>query len=89
MRSGVRSSLLRGRSKRTLGFGWPRTSMGSISLPMSPTDPGVALAAVRHDGLALRFDSRALRGDWGVVLAAVRRTGAALQFATKALQGRL
>ena len=55
---------------------------GTDFAPVEPmADPGVALAVVRRSGLALRFVSRALRGDRSVVLAAVRRTGAALQLA--------
>ena len=43
------------------------------------------LAAVRHDGMALRCAPPALRADPELVLEAVQRNGDALEFADAAL----
>ena len=66
---------------------WEPDFGGSEFAPMGPrVNPGVVLAAMRRDGLALGLVSEALRGGREVVLAAVRRTGAALQFTAGELQ---
>ena len=44
------------------------------------------LAAVRHDGLALRFTSAMMRADEEVVLEAVRQNGLALRYASEKLR---
>eukprot|EP00971_Amphidinium_carterae_P145958 2893094-Amphidinium_carterae.1 len=49
------------------------------------SDHEVVLAAVRRDGLALKFAAEALKGDREIVLAAVQENGYALQHATEAL----
>jgi len=50
------------------------------------SDREVTLAAVEHDGRALKDASDELRADHGVALAAVRERGTALEFAAERLQ---
>ncbi|MGD9276302.1 MAG: DUF4116 domain-containing protein [Candidatus Pacearchaeota archaeon] len=49
-------------------------------------DKEIALAAVKQDGLMLRYASAELRADKEVVLAAVKQNGLALRYASDDLQ---
>lgn len=49
-------------------------------------DTDVMLAAVRHDGAALRCASEALRGERDIVMAAVANNGSALEYASATLR---
>ena len=46
-----------------------------------------ALAAVKQDGLALKYVAKELRSDKEVVFAAIQEDGSALEFASKELRG--
>jgi len=63
----------------------PQLMEGEITLDRVPealrADREVVLAAVRQNGMALRFASAALQADREVVLAAVEQDGSALRHA--------
>lgn len=66
-----------------------RNGVLNLRNPDLQTDTGCRLlvkAAVRHNGLALKFASKELRGDYDIVRTAVEQHGWALAFASKTLR---